>query len=111
MLCSLVRATLKPSPDGVNLVNLVNLRRFSAGGSGDLSLNFSLWSDGFQAIGYQTHAIGKVRNMDADGQLIFLGGFSLSLSGLSPGCRCPHLPLLTFVPARSPTGLPALVAI
>lgn len=29
------------------------------GGSGDLSLNFSLWSDGFQAIGYQTHAIGK----------------------------------------------------
>eukprot|EP00040_Diaphanoeca_grandis_P017190 m.89338 g.89338 ORF g.89338 m.89338 type:complete len:724 (-) comp26286_c1_seq1:235-2406(-) len=29
------------------------------GGSGDLSLNFSLWSDGFQKAGYATHAIGK----------------------------------------------------
>eukprot|EP00037_Helgoeca_nana_P029573 m.354548 g.354548 ORF g.354548 m.354548 type:complete len:293 (+) comp28002_c0_seq24:18-896(+) len=29
------------------------------GGSGDLSLNFSLWSNGFQKLGYSTHAIGK----------------------------------------------------
>jgi hypothetical protein len=31
------------------------------GGDGDLSLNFSLWSNGFQKLGYSTHAIGKVR--------------------------------------------------